>query len=173
VQIEITSRHARVQEEEKQHIREKINQLTHFWNRPLSVRAVIDLEKYDYRVELIIHAGHNHFSVTESNRSLQTAVDKAAKVAERRLRRIKGKTAGEQKRRRRVFISEVRENAGEDDLPELLDLKDYEIEEMTRSEGIDRLKESGRNFQVYYDLEAGKNAIIYRKKNQALGFIEL
>nr|HPQ67417.1 sigma 54 modulation/S30EA ribosomal C-terminal domain-containing protein [bacterium] len=112
-------------------------------------------------------------SVTEKDRHFQAALDKAVRVTERRLRRLKGKTANESKRRRRLFVSEIRESAGEDDLPELSSMEDMEMPEMTRSMAVDAFKDSGRGFFVYYDLESGRTAIIYRRKNMALGVIEL
>lgn len=173
MQIEITCRHAELDEVERAYAQDKIEQLSHVWNRPLEVRLIVEFEKYDYRVEINLHAGHSLISVTEKDRHFQAALDKAIRVTERRLRRLKGKTAQESKRRRRLFVSEIRENAGEDDLPELSSVDDMEMPEMTRSEAIDAFKDSGRNFFVYYDLESGRTAIIYRRKSLALGVIEL
>jgi len=173
VQIEITCRHTPVEPSEKQYATDKISQLEHYWNRPLSAQLVIEFEKYDYRVELKLHAGHSHITVSESGRHFQVVLDKLIRVAERRLRRLKGKTAKEQKRRRRLFVSEIRESAGEESLPELIDPQDFEMEEMTRGEALERFRASGRNFFVYHDLESNSGAIVYRRKNGATGFIEL
>ncbi|HOO77897.1 MAG TPA: ribosome-associated translation inhibitor RaiA [bacterium] len=173
MQIEITCRHAEIDETERAYALEKIGQLSHIWNRPLEARLIVEFEKYDYRIEINLHAGHSLISVTEKDRHFQAALDKAVRVTERRLRRLKGKTANESKRRRRLFVSEIRESAGEDDLPELSSMEDMEMPEMTRSMAVDAFKDSGRGFFVYYDLESGRTAIIYRRKNMALGVIEL
>ncbi len=173
MQIEITSRHVPVEEGEKAFIREKLTQLEHVWHRNLSVRVVIEFEKYVYRVELIIHAGHQQISVTEKGRGLYPVVDKAVKVAQRRLRKLKGKIEEGQKRRRQLYVSELQEGVGAEAISELRGSRDLEIEEMLRPAAIAKLKESGRNFLIYQDLEMEGLAIVYRRKAGALGFIEL
>ncbi len=88
MQISITGRHMEITDAIRDHTHEKIQRELLEFPRILSVHAILDVEKYRHKAEVVIHAP-NHLEVdarAESDNmyaSIDQAVEKAAKQLHR------------------------------------------------------------------------------------------
>lgn len=93
MQIKISTRHGgHLSEEFQQHIREKANKLTHFFQRLTMIEVVVDLKDEEKYVEFLVSAEHKHdFVASDRNKDLLAAVDLVLAKLEGQIRKYKEK----------------------------------------------------------------------------------
>ena len=92
MQIKITTRHGHLTEELQEHIRQKANKLTHFFQRLMMIEVLVDFQNDEMMVEFLVSAEHKHYFVaSELNKDLLAAVDLVLDKLEKQVRKYKEK----------------------------------------------------------------------------------
>lgn len=92
MQIKITTRHGHLTEELQEHIRQKADKLTHFFQRLMMIEVLVDFQNDEMMVEFLVSAEHKHdFVASERNKDLLAAVDLVLDKLEKQVRKYKEK----------------------------------------------------------------------------------
>lgn len=92
MQIKISARHGHLHEATQEHIRDKANKLTHYFQRLMMIEVIVDLKEEEKVVEFLVSAEHKHdFVAKESNQDILAAVDLVVDKLERQVRKYKEK----------------------------------------------------------------------------------
>ena len=93
MQIRISTRHGRISDETQAKITSKVEKLTRFFERLMSIEVTVDLEHRDTpSVDLRVSAEHKHdFVATARSDELLASVDAVVEKMEQQLRKHKEK----------------------------------------------------------------------------------
>ena len=90
LRIDLTDRHHTHSETDREHVKEKVGKLTHFFDQVHHIEVILDMEHDQHVVEVIASANHNmHFVGHATNDSMLAAVDKVLSRLERQLVKAK------------------------------------------------------------------------------------
>jgi putative sigma-54 modulation protein len=124
VQIKISARHGHLSDETQAKIQEKLDKLTHFYDRLTAIDVTVDLEHREApNVDLRVSAEHKHDFVAECRSlELMAAIDDVVEKMEQQLRKYKQKVQDRHRGpgHRQVETPEVPDaaNHSEEDGPE-------------------------------------------------------
>ena len=92
MQIEISTRHGELAPAQNEHIRQKVEKLTKYFNRLMAIQVAVESIKHSWQVEILISAEHKHdFVAIQQASSVEEATDLCARKIEQQLRRYKEK----------------------------------------------------------------------------------
>ena len=168
--ITITARHASITEEIKDYARERINSLYQLEDPDEVVHMIIDKERGGYVLELNLQAGHNHINCRAQDRNIQTAINQVAKKFEKQLKKHREKIS--HRHHDKIQVPYAPEDIPED-IPRLIKVKDYVIEEMGEREASIRIRESNRSFLIFRSRETNVLSVIFRREDGDLGLLEI
>ncbi len=86
----------------REHVESRLHQLLHYYERIVSLRAVLERQSDQHRVELVANVGHHATLVVDARAGvLEGAIDEALGRMRTILERHKGKRAGRRRRAER------------------------------------------------------------------------
>jgi putative sigma-54 modulation protein len=161
---------------------EKLNRITKYAN---DVRRV-DVEYGEHRTrkagdshtcEILVHVNHHlvkgSAAAAEHAVSLDLALDKVEhqmrRLHERRVRRRNGSRA----RGARPAENSAAEETAEVRETAIVKIKQFEVKPMTTEEAALQMDLLGHDFFVFRSTENGKASVLYRRRDGALGLIEV
>jgi len=168
--ITITARHASITEEIKDYARERIDSLYQLGDPDEVVHMIIDNERGGYVLELNLQAGHNHINCRAQDRNIQTAINQVAKKFEKQLKKHREKIS--HRHHDKIQVPYAPEDIPED-IPRLIKVNDYVIEEMGEREASLRIRESNRSFLIFRSRETNVLSVIFRREDGDLGLLEI
>jgi len=168
--INITARHASITDEIKDYARDRIDSIYRMGDPDEVVHLIIDTERGGYVLELNLQAGHNHINCRAQDRNIQTAINQVAKKFEKQLKKHREKIS--HRHHEKIQIPYSPEDIPED-IPRLIKVNDYLIEEMGEREASIRIRESARTFLLYRSRETKLLSIIFRREDGDLGLLEI
>ena len=90
--IEITSRHADITSDEKEHAQEKAERIMDEFSRVENVHVILDAQKHHKMAEIIVQAkNHIRIEASDSSGEIWKAIDAASEKAIRQLRKARTK----------------------------------------------------------------------------------
>lgn len=93
MQIEVTVRHASIDEELKTYAEEKASHLLKYYDKILAIRVLLDSTKSGFDCEMIVNVERMHDLVARTTATdLRAAIDQAADRLERQLTEHKDRT---------------------------------------------------------------------------------
>jgi len=167
--ITITARHASITEEIKDYAREKIDNLYELGDDDV-VHLIIDAERSGYSLELNLQAGHHHITCRAQDRNIQTAINQMARKFEKQLKKHRDKSS--RRHHEKVQVPYSPEDIPED-IPRLIKVSDYVIDQMGEREASLRFRESSHSFLLYRSKENNTLNIIFRREDGDLGLLEI
>ena len=187
--IQITGRHLAVTESMKDYAMEKVSKLERFVNRIIDVVVIMDIQKIDHRVEMILKVGGikilSHATTTDMYVSIDQAVDKLEAQILRYKSKIqdyhaKGRAAVDMN----VNIISPREIAGDLDLDQedsaqgrfkphrVVKQETRPLKTLTYEEAVMKMELSNDPFLIFKNEADQKLKVIYRRKDDNFGIIE-
>lgn len=187
--IQITGRHLAVTESMKDYAMEKVSKLERFVNRIIDVTVIMDIQKIDHRVEIIMKAGGikilSHATTTDMYVSIDQAVDKLEAQILRYKSKIqdyhaKGRAAVDMN----VNIISSEEIAGDLDLDQedstqsrfkphrVVKQETRPLKTLTYEEAVMKMELSSDPFMIFKNEADQKLKVIYRTKDENYGIIE-
>ena len=183
MRLDITGRHVEITPALRQLIERRLARVERLLNDSvLSATAILTLEKYRHRAEIIVHArGDNTLRGLGEGNAWTLSIRQAVEKVEQQAKKVKGKWT-ERKRsetRRRVprtvraaaAIRPPRERV-EPEAPRVIRATRYGVKPMTVEDAALRLEDTAEPFIVFRDSASSAVSVVYRRKDGQLGLIE-
>ena len=185
--LQITGRHLEVTDAMKAYAMEKISKIEKFMERILDVNIILDIQKLEHRVEIVLKAGHTKIRSLASTDNMYASIDKAVDKLENQIRRYKNKLQDYHNKKlhptemnvnviRHVEedVEDLEEINGENVFHshELVKRKMLPLKALTIDEAIMKMELSHDSFLVFKNEEDQKLKVIYRRKDNNYGIIE-
>jgi putative sigma-54 modulation protein len=184
MRLDITGRHVDITPTIRQLIERRLARVERLLNdSAVSATAVLTLEKYRHRTEIIVHArGDNTLRGLGEGNAWTLSIRQAFEKVEQQAKKVKGKWS-ERKRsdtRRRVprtvraaaAIGPPRAERAEPEAPRVIRATRYAIKPMSVDDAALRIEESAEPFIVFRNPGSAAVRIVYRRKDGQLGLIE-
>jgi ribosome hibernation promoting factor len=184
MRLDITGRHVDITPTLRQLIERRLARVERLLNdSALSATAILTLEKYRHRTEIILHArGDKLMRGLGEGNAWNLSVRQAVEKVEQQAKKVKGKW-GERKRsdtRRRVprtvravaAIRPPRADRAEPETPRVIRATRYAIKPMSVDDAALRMEQSTEAFVVFRNMDSSAVSIVYRRKDGQLGLIE-
>jgi putative sigma-54 modulation protein len=179
--LDITGRHVDITPALRNLIERRLARLERVLNDSVvSVKAVLTLEKYRHRAEIIVHArGDNVLRGLGEGNAWPISIRQAVEKLEQQAQKVKGKWS-ERKRsdtRRRVPRAAGGDGAGGREKAaaparRVVRATRYAVKPMSTEDAAMRLDDSTEAFIVFRNADTDAVSIIYRRKDGNLGLIE-
>lgn len=92
MQIQVTGRHVEITDDVRAYVEDKTSKLSKYYNRIHEIEVVLDHESDQFKVEVIVRAGHKHtFVAAEIGPDTFALIDLIVDKLERQLTRHKEK----------------------------------------------------------------------------------
>ncbi len=192
--IAITGRHVEVTESMKDYAIEKISKIEKFMNRIIDVTVIMDIQRIDHKVEIIIKAGNIKITSQAVSTDMYASIDKAVARLEAQILRYKSKIQDHHAKGRAVIDMNVnvirRPFTPEEELEMELDeeqasraeelLKPHEVvmqekfplRTLNMGEAVMKMELSQDSFLIFKNEEDMKLKVIYRRRDGNYGIIE-
>jgi putative sigma-54 modulation protein len=192
--IQITGRHVEITDAMKAYAMEKISKIERFMNRIIDVNVIMDIQRTEHRVEIILKAGNFKIRSQASTTDMYASIDKAVDKIEAQILRYKSKIQDHHAKGHADLNMTVnvfsRPPEVEEDLEEINNeivesqtvdrFKPHQIVKqeslplkiLTCDEAIMKMELSGDPFLIFKDEADFKLKVIYRRKDDNYGIIE-
>lgn len=194
--IQVTGRNVLVTDPMKDYAIEKISKIEKFSPRIMDVMVLMDIQKLDHRVDIVMKVDHIKIKSQATTTDMYASIDKAVTKIENQLRRYKRRIR-EHAAKALNFIDMNVNVYKKPDEAELLDVNlDIEDESqrrmfdsyrpheivrretkplktLTRDEAIMKMELSDDAFLIFRSEEDQKLKVIYRRKDNNFGVIEV
>lgn len=186
--IQITGRHLQVTEAMKAYASEKVSKIERFMNRIIDVYIILDIQKLDHRVEIILKAGHIKIRSLAVSNDMYASIDMAVHKLEAQLLKYKEKLQDYHNKGLNAVDMNVKviraSDDGEDaDLEEinednvfhthrLVAQETSPLKTLTIDEAMMKMELSHDAFLIFKSEEDQKLKVIYRRNDKNYGIIE-
>lgn len=173
MEITFTGRHQEMTENIKEYFSEKLERIVKNIPKVGGVHVIVDLERFQYKVEVVIHVSHTDIRAAEKTDDLMASFDKVVDKLQRQLKKYKEKLQYHRMKGEKVSKSDV--PFSEEEIqkpPRLIRVKKFEPKPMDASEALMQLKLSSDDFLVFLNADTDLVNVIYRLKDGNFGLIE-
>lgn len=192
-QVEITGRHLMVTEAMKQYALEKISKLERITKRLLNIHVIMDIQKIEHRVDLVVRFNHIKIKVQAHSEDMYNSIDRAVEKLQAQIRKYKDKLQQHQTKNLSTIdmnVNVIERSNIEDEVNEQIDERNAkELEKafphtmtvkresrplklLTQEEAIMKMELSHDTFLVYRSEEDQKLKVIYKRADSHFGIIE-
>jgi putative sigma-54 modulation protein len=175
VEIIFTGRHQGVNASVKSYLTSKLERSIKNIPKVNGVHVIIDSERFQHKVEVLIHLNHMRLRAAEKAENLTASIDKVLDKLERQLKKYKDKLQHHRSRDKEILLSKaISEERAEETKgnPRLIRTKRLAPKPMDESEAMMQLKLSEDVFLVFLNSETDVVNVIYKKKDGNFGLIE-
>lgn len=188
--IQITGRHIDVTDSMKDYAIDKISKIERFMNRIIDVNVIMDIQRIDHRVEIILKVGNTKITSKASSTDMYASIDQAANKLQAQILRYKSKLQDHHAKGHAIldmpvnvlYPQEIEKNLGieEDNYHEINRFKPHHLvkqetrplKTLTYEEAIMKMELSGDAFMIFKSEEDQKLKVIYRRSDENYGIIE-
>ncbi len=188
--ISVTGRNVHVTEGMKNHAIDKISKIDRFSNRVIDVTVIMDIQKLDHHVDIILKVDNQKIKATAHSTDMYASIDKAVERLKEQIRRHKERIRDHHSIGHADVAMNVNVYTPTDDLLDINEEIEAEnnrrlidkytprsivktetrpLKTLTTSEAIVKMELSGDIFMVFRDVEDMKLKIIYRRSDGNFG----
>lgn len=194
--ITVTGRQVLVTDAMKNYALEKVSKIERFSDRIIDVNITMDIQKHEHRVEVILKVDHIKIVSRAVSDDMYASIDKAVNKIEKQLLKYKSKIHDHQAKKLAVVDMNVNvyQAPSQEELQEINELIEDEsnrrlvdnctphkivlretipLKILTNDEAIMKMELSGDAFLIFRSESDMKLKVIYRRKDQNFGVIEL
>lgn len=190
--IQITGRNVQVTDSMKDYALEKISKIERFSPRLIDANVIMDIQKLDHRVEIILKFNHTKITSQAVSQDMYASIDKAVDKLETQLRRYKTKLQDHHAKKYaietmnvNVFRSPVFEEEEESEFEvtvgeessvsypshEIVKQETLPLKTLTYDEAIMKMDLSKDAFLIFRNEADQKLKVIYRRNDGNYGII--
>lgn len=155
----------------KNALKNTMNELDQYFNNGEKT-ALVNIKKYPngYKIEITINIDENlDLRQDTLSSDIYQAIDLAGKKLEQQIFKTRGRILKSQKIK--PVYSDVNIN---DDIIHLIGRrKSIQVNQITEEEAILQFELSGHDFYIYNDMDSSNTCLLYRRKDETYGLIEL
>lgn len=188
--IQITGRHVEITDSMKDYAIDKISKIERFMNRIIDVTVIMDIQRMDHRVDIILKAGNTKITSKAISTDMYVSIDQAVNKLEAQVLRYKSKLQDHHAKGHAILNMNVNvlSNQELEDLDNEDNHKEHELNHfkphrvvkqesrplktLTNDEAIMKMELSGDAFMLFKCEEDQKLKVIYRRKDENYGIIE-
>jgi len=190
--IQTTGRHVEITDFMKDYAIDKISKIKRFMNRIIDVNVIMDIQKLEHRVEIILKAGNIKITSKASSTDMYVSIDQAVDKLEAQILRYKSKLQDHHAKGHAVLdmtVNVLSPQEIEEDLEideeaiQDQDLKRFKphrvvkqetwpLKTLTYDEAIMKMELSGDMFMIFKNEVDQKLKVIYRREDENYGIIE-
>ncbi|HRW58715.1 MAG TPA: ribosome-associated translation inhibitor RaiA [Chlamydiales bacterium] len=192
--LTITGKNIQVTEAIDQYVREKISKVEHFTDHILDIVVTLEVQKLSHTVTIIMKFLHYKIKVQAVTEDLYSAIDKATEKLLKLIQKYKTKLQEHRVKDLSVFdmnvnvlglegdVEEINEQIDEENLKDEEEIYKFHkvvstdkmpIKMLTQDEAVMKMELSGDNFMIYRSEEDQSMNVIYRRRDQEFGVIEI
>lgn len=178
--VEITSRHARVGKQIKEHANDRIEQVLRRADGITSVHCVLDSEKGRHRAEFIVHGRGLAAAVHAESDDMWASIDACAEKLRHQLEHRVGKKR--EKRHRGEKLSQVDAEMAarasllaeepEEEQPKVIKGRARKAKSMTLAEARSEMDDSAAEHLLYRDAKNDRVFVLYRRRDGQIGLVD-
>lgn len=156
----------------KDYALEKLQKIEKYFNNSSDITAnvLVKLRNHMQKVEITIFLQSLILRSEEEQEDFYAAIDNSIDKLERQIR--KNKTKLESKNRVNKSLSFDFEAEDSEEEQKVVKRKSVEVKPMDEEEAMLQLELLGHQFYLYNDIDTGKAAVIYKRKDGNYGIIE-
>lgn len=161
-----------VTEAMKEYAQEKLTKLEKYINdsSDVTVNVLVKLRNHMQKVEITIFLQSIILRSEEEQEDFYAAIDNSIDKLERQIRKNKTKLESKNRVNKNLnFAFEVEEEVEDE---KIVKRKSVEVKPMDEEEAMLQLELLGHQFYLYNDIDTGKAAVIYKRKDGNYGVIE-
>ena len=172
MKIEILCRNYRANDRLKTIIEEKISRLDKYFGTDAKAKVVCSEQNKIKKMEVTItNKGLLYRSEVTSDNMFEN-IDLALPKIEKQIVRASEKLKDKKKKAKEIPVFEFIEEAPAP-LPEIYKKKSFDLDPITVDEAADYMDRVGHTFFIFLNAETGKVNVIYKRKDDKLGLIEV
>ncbi|CAF23062.1 Uncharacterized protein PRO82_001679 [Candidatus Protochlamydia amoebophila] len=193
--VKITGRHVEITDSMKSYAMEKISKIERFMDRIIDVNVIMDIQKIDHKVEIILKAGHTKIQSQAATPDMYASIDKAIARLEAQIRRYKSKIQDHHAKSLAIIdmnVNVLRNPSAEEEMEEeesefsasvtnghivggheIVKRETRPLKTLTFDEAIMKMELSQDVFLIFKNEEDQKLKVIYRRKDGHYGIIDL
>lgn len=162
-----------ITEATQSYAKEKLLKLDKYIENPNQVDASIfvKVRKNTSKVEVTIPLKNFILRAEEEQETFYAAIDVVIDKLERQIRKNKTRMSSKKMKEAKVFNYEVVESIDEEET-KIVKRKKIDVKPMDEEEAILQMELLGHEFYLFKDVETGKPAVIYRRKDGDYGIID-
>ncbi|HZU73114.1 MAG TPA: ribosome-associated translation inhibitor RaiA [Acidimicrobiales bacterium] len=183
--FDIAARHTEISEDVRHTAQDKLGRLDRFLY-DVKRAEVRFREEHNPRIrdrevcEVTLHGPHHVVRASASAPDMLAAVDLVVEKLEHRLVRLKGRLVGRSHPRRRPPLDsrpgqsgpDGQPGDGDDDQPQIVRTKQFELKPMTPTEAALEMQLLGHDFYLFSNSDTGRAAVVYRRRDGQTGLID-
>ena len=172
MKIEFLDRNYKISNKLKNIITEKIERLSKYFGEDAKVKVLCSEQNKQKKLELtIVNKGVLYRSEVSSD-EMYSNIDLALPKIERQIVRRKDKKLAKN-RVKEPLAFEVLTEEPEEKLPDIFKKKTFNLDPITVEDAKDFIERLGHEFFVFLNAETGKVNILYRRRDEKFGLIEV
>lgn len=172
MKIEILSRNYRANDRLKTIIEEKISRLDKYFGSDAKAKVICSEQNKIKKMEVTItNKGLLYRSEVTSDNMFEN-IDLALPKIERQIVRASEKLKEKKKKTKEIPVFEFIDEKPEP-LPEVYKKKSFELDPLTVEDAADYMDRIGHAFFIFLNAETGKVNVLYKRKDDKLGLIEV
>jgi putative sigma-54 modulation protein len=176
--ITMTGRHLEITPAIRDHAEKKLEQIGIDFPRILNAHYILEVNKFRHIAELILHCG-NHITIEarDVEEDIYASIDKVVDKVARQMRKYKTKIQNHRPRHaepmhldEHVLTHDLHEDEGKHSV---VSMEKYVVKPMSVDEAVLQLELlSGRQFLVFFNADANKINVLYRRKSGDFGLVQ-
>lgn len=191
--VSVTGRNVQVTDSIKDYVIEKISKIDRFSERIIEVSVILDIQKLDHRVDIIMKVDHIKIKSHANSTDMYASIDMAVNKLNTQLRRYKQRIQEHQAKKISVVDMDVKvlehvleedinadieeENRRQDEskygFHRVVSQKTIPLKTLTDNEAIMKMELSGDAFLIFRQEEDRKLKVMYRRGDGNLAVIEV
>ena len=181
MELTFRARHVPVTDSLREYTSRKLSRLGRYL--PLVDEVVVELEQeggenaHRYVVQLTVNCNGTYLRAEERGPRLLAAIDAAADVLSRQVRRFKERSyhSGRRAEVKNAALPEepLEEEEVEEEviLGKVLRIKRFPMKPMSEAEAVEQMELLGHDFFLFFDVDANTYAVLYRRRQGGYGMI--
>lgn len=193
--ISVTGRHVLVTDAMKNYAQDKISKIEKFTNRIIDVTVRMDIRKFEHIVDIVMSVGHVKIKASATTTDMYASIDQAVHKLETQLLKYNNKLHDHVTKHFNEVDMKV--NILKNDAAEIKEINDdieaennrllmedfgnhtivgsevKSLKNLTTAEAVMKMDLTGDHFLIYRSEEDRKLKVIYRRKDNSLGVIEV
>lgn len=187
--IQITGRHVQITDSMKDYAMEKISKIERFLNHIIDVNVIMDIQKLDHRVEIILKLNNTKIASQASTTDMYVSIDQAVDKLESQILRYKSKLQDHHLKGHaelNMAVNVINLKAIEEDLEldgdewgrqeykphHVVKQETRPLKTLTYEEAVMKMELSGDSFMIFKNEADQKLKVIYLRKDRNYGIIE-
>ncbi len=177
MQVNITFRHLDPTEALKAHVRDRVEHVQRYIDRPSEAHAVLHVENLDHHAEITVKAGRFLLRGSSKSQDMYASIDAAAEKIERQLKKHKDKLKSyklpeRQNGQKIVAVRHEVLDVARAPSDRVVKSDSFQARVMSLDEAVMQLDLLDVHFFVFQSAKDGSFNVVYRREDGNLGLIE-